>query len=81
MASPVPTHSDPSAGSMASEPMDRLGMASNTAFQCRPWSVDRHTPPSAVPANQVPSRVVVRAVVRPPTSEKPAPTLDQNGSV
>ena len=38
-------------------------------------------PPSAAPANQAPSGVVARAVTRPPTREKPAPTFDQNGSV
>ena len=81
LASPVPTQSEPSTGSTASAPIDSVGIESKTGVQCWPWSVDRHTPPSAAPANQSPSRVAARAVIRPPTREKPAPTLDQNGSV
>ena len=55
-------------------------MWSKTAVQCFPESRDRHTPPSAVPANQVPSEVCAKDVVRPPTMEKPEPMLDQKGS-
>ena len=79
-ASPVPTHSEPSAGSTASAPIDRVGIESNIGVQVVPWLRERQTPPSAVPANQVPSGAV-SAVARPPTMQKPAPTLDQNGSV
>ena len=70
-ASPVPTHSDPSTGSTARAPMDKVGIESNTGVQVWPWLLDRHTPPSAAPANQVPSGVVARAVIRPLTMEKP----------
>ena len=81
LASPVPTQTEPSAGLTASAPIDRLGMKSKMACHVRPWSVERHTPPSAAPAYQEPSGACTSAVVRPPTREKPAPMLDQNGSV
>ena len=56
--------------------MDSVGIESNTGVQFCPWSFDRHTPPSAAPANQAPSAVVASAVTRPPTREKPAPSFD-----
>ena len=59
----------------------QAGHAVKPASSARPgrWNATRRR--RRCPRTRCRPRVVVRAVVRPPTSEKPAPTFDQNGSV
>src|SRR5262249_60244764 len=68
-----------SAGFTAIAPMDRLFCWVKTGFQRAPPSVDRHTPPSAAPANTA-LPFTASAAIRPLTSPAPPPELDQNGS-
>jgi len=79
LASPVPTHRAWSELT-SSAPMDMVPWSSQIDAHLAPPSVVFHTPPSAVPTYQVlPS--VASAVTRPETLRKPAPALDQYGSV
>jgi hypothetical protein len=56
-------------------PIDSVACVSVAGVQCWPPSVDFHTPPSAAPANSVPSGAAASAVIRPDTQRSPAPEL------
>ena len=79
LASPVPTHNEPSAGLISTAPIDSVGASSSSGRQFAPPSVVFHTPPSAVPAYSAPA-VPVSAVTRPLTTPQPAPEFDHTGS-
>src|SRR5689334_21108288 len=78
-ASPSPTHTEPSAGLVASAPIESRGRPVDHEVQCPPPSVDFQTPPSAAPAKIAPP-AAVSAVMRPVTSPYPEPKSLQTGS-
>src|ERR671934_1241885 len=78
-ASPRPTHTDPSSGSVASAPIESRGRPVDHGVQWAPPSVDFHTPPSAPPAKIAPP-AEVSALMRPVTRPSPEPKLLQIGS-
>src|SRR6266545_3955314 len=78
-ASPVPTHSERSAGLTASAPVESVGASSVSGVHEEPPSVVFQTPPSAAPMYSV-APSVASAVTRPLTSPAPPPELDQTGS-
>ena len=79
-ASPVPIHTVSSVRFTVSAPVDRDGWLSDRGVHFLPLLALAHTPPPAVAA-YITFPSTARSVTRPPEMPKPAPALDQNGSV
>src|SRR4051794_27592287 len=72
LASPVPTQREWSAGFTHSAPIEAVTWSWKAGLQCRPPSLEDHTPPSANPAYTHRPSVAID-VERPETRPQPAP--------